>query len=325
MLGIVTPTFNRKHKTYKFLECLERQTFEDFKLFIVDSGSTDGTVDAVQAGNWSFDVEVIVVSSDKFWTGATNAGVKKALAEGVTSVMTLNDDAVFSIDYLASMLELAERFQLQILTSRIDYLNKKKIWMLGSENNWRKGKLFYSLFHGMNPQFLPICYGTYDVVEVQSGCGNGVLIKSTVFHQIGLYDELNCPHYHGDSEFLLRARKAGLNIFSTTKILLCNDYSDFKGIWANGLSDIWKSIRSPHYYPAVSWIVQEYGPSTMASRVKILYYSRLIIAFLVTRRGFEILKGIRVFFGNILIFSRKLILFGLKCIRKSLIHIERRY
>ena len=43
MLFIVTPVFNRKDFTYSFLQSLKKQTYDDFKVIIVDDGSADNT------------------------------------------------------------------------------------------------------------------------------------------------------------------------------------------------------------------------------------------------------------------------------------------
>ena len=43
MIYIILPVHNRKVTTEKFIKSLVAQTYKEFKLILVDDGSTDGT------------------------------------------------------------------------------------------------------------------------------------------------------------------------------------------------------------------------------------------------------------------------------------------
>jgi GT2 family glycosyltransferase len=99
---------------------------------------------------------------------------------------------------------------------------KNTIWALGSKLKFR----------GL-PRFA-LCYKGYTLdevaklnltnpLEVQMICGNGALIPSNCYSEIGLYDQKHFPQYHADSDFCLRARKNGYTIYVDRDVILFND------------------------------------------------------------------------------------------------------
>lgn len=101
MIYIITPVFNRKAFTEKYLEALDKQTNKNFKTIIVDDGSRDGTSDMIKE---KFpEVILLKEKGDLWWAEATNIGVKYAISQGADYIMTLNDDTVPYKDYIEKM------------------------------------------------------------------------------------------------------------------------------------------------------------------------------------------------------------------------------
>jgi len=46
---ILLPVHNRKEITEKFINCLNRQTFNNYQLVLIDDGCIDGTVDMIKS------------------------------------------------------------------------------------------------------------------------------------------------------------------------------------------------------------------------------------------------------------------------------------
>jgi len=62
-----------------------------------------------------------------------------------------------------------------------------------------------------------------NVLSVDWFCGQGVLVPRVVFDKIGLFDANAFPQYHGDSDFALRAKKAGFSILVHPELRVWND------------------------------------------------------------------------------------------------------
>ena len=75
---VVIPSFNALAVTRSCLVDLTDQTYPNIKVILSDSGSTDGTCEAV-AQEFPH-VVVVHRNPDWWWTKATNEGVKYALS-----------------------------------------------------------------------------------------------------------------------------------------------------------------------------------------------------------------------------------------------------
>ncbi|MEO1590170.1 MAG: glycosyltransferase family 2 protein [Cyanobacteria bacterium J06632_22] len=223
-VAAVIPVRNRQALTLRFLTALSQQTYPNLTAFVVDSASTDGTPAAVRRDFPQ--VRVIEVCDRNYWTGATNHGVRAALTEGFEFILTINDDAVIPLDHIERLVGRATQYQLNILGNRIDYLSQPGlIWSLGTQINWNRPKMITLRYQDYRAEHLPPSVQAADILPVDTLPGNGVLIHRSVFEAIGLYNAGLLPHYHGDSELLLRARQAGFQSFVAPDVILLNDFS----------------------------------------------------------------------------------------------------
>lgn len=224
-VAAIIPTFNRKHKLARFLDLILAQTYPNVQIIVVDSSSTDGTADLVRLGFPQ--VTLIQVSDREFWTGATNAGVKLALERQVDFILTINDDAIITPEHISKLVNLAQQHQLSILGSRIDYLTPKdRVWSMGTYSDWGTDRFLKIAYNdtdlnAISPEILD-----RELISVDALPGNGVLIRSNIFKQIGLYNSRFCPHYHSDSELIMRAKKTGVQAWIAPQIILKNDFSN---------------------------------------------------------------------------------------------------
>ncbi|GAB3811541.1 hypothetical protein GCM10028895_01770 [Pontibacter rugosus] len=99
MIYIVIPVFNRKNFTRECLKSLEAQTNKEFKVVVVDDGSTDGTAEMLR--DEFPQVDVLFGDGGLFWTASVNLGIQHALKSGADYVMTLNNDLEVSTDFIA--------------------------------------------------------------------------------------------------------------------------------------------------------------------------------------------------------------------------------
>lgn len=224
-VAAIIPTFNRKDKLCRFLELILAQTYPNLQIIVVDSSSTDGTIDLVQKRFPQ--VTLVQVSNRQYWTGATNAGIKVALDRQVDFIFTINDDAIITPDHVEKLVELAERYQLSILGNRIDYLIPVDfVWSLGTYSDWGTDRFLKIAYNDTNIDDVPSGILKKELIAVDALPGNSVLIRSNVFRQVGLYNARFCPHYHGDSEFIMRAKKNGIEAWLSPQIVSINDFGN---------------------------------------------------------------------------------------------------
>ncbi|MGI8932631.1 MAG: glycosyltransferase family 2 protein, partial [Phormidesmis sp.] len=234
-VAAVVPTYNRWPKTQRFLGQFVQQTYADLTTIVVDADSPDGTAREVQ--QHYPDVILLQVSDQQYWAGATNAGVRYALEHGYDYIFTINDDAVVAPDHIQRLIALAQKHSLRIIGNRIDYLEPPhQVWALGTQLVWGTPRFLQLQYVNTLAEDLPADIMAQEILAVDALPGDGVLIHRSVFEQVGLYQAAFLPHYHADSELILRARRSGIEAYVAPHVVLQDDFSaaqkkqDFKRI-----------------------------------------------------------------------------------------------
>ena len=251
MIYIIIPVHNRRHYTQACLKCLSQQNYRDFKIIIVDDGSTDGTAGMITQ-NFP-DVTVLAGDGNLWWTESTNIGIQYAIQDGGINennfILTLNDDLEVKSDYLSSLLSVYETYKPCLVGSAcVDISDPNRLEYAGSKVDliWSGERPLSNLFERNHERAL-----TYSsTIESDSLPGRGVLIPFVVFEKIGFYDSVHFKQYMADIEFSIRAKKSGYRLIvsmasivyghiDATGLQLKPDLS-FRKFW-KGLS----STRSP--------------------------------------------------------------------------------
>ena len=216
---IVIPVFNRLEFTRDCLNSLRKQTYGEFKVIVVDDGSTDGTYQHLK-DNYP---EVIILQGDGnlWWTGATNMGVRKALelsASNEDYILTLNNDLVVIPEYLQELMSVAKQEKPCVVGSvSVNIKDINKVEFAGLKWNkitakYSRPKEFETSYNELSAQHL--------FIETDLLTGRGTLIPIILFKQIGLFDQQNFPHYAADDDFSLRSKKSGYNLLVATKAVV---------------------------------------------------------------------------------------------------------
>lgn len=278
MVGVVTPVRNRRDWTTGFLSRMRDQSYPLIRMYIVDSASTDGTPAAIRSMGAS-EIELIEAPDRFYWTAATNAGVRAALEEGCDYILTLNDDAIVPNDFIENIVRSALDSEAQIVGSVISYADEPaRIWAVGAYNNWESGAFVQTGLANLFEEALLSESQKADrgLIPTNYLCGNGTLVHRSVFERIGLYEEKNLPHYHADSEFTMRAEKAGISRFVALTARLYNRFAlDADGPFSRKNMRFF-SLRSANYARAILYILETYCPAEYRSRAFIFYYGRYL-------------------------------------------------
>ena len=222
MIYIVIAVFNRWNFTKPCLESLQNQTDQNFKVVVVDHGSTDSTSEYIT----EYFPKTILLKGDKsmWWTAATNLGVKYALENGADFILTLNNDLEVAPDYISKLLIASKANSNSIIGSvAVDIDNKNSIVYAGIKwNSW------FAKYHAVEINGLPYKKFSekYEIIETDLLPGRGTLIPTEVFRSIGLFNEKNFPHYMADEDLSLRARKIGFKCFVSTSAVVYSHYQE---------------------------------------------------------------------------------------------------
>jgi len=217
MLYIVIPVFNRKKYTFNCLKSLQEQTYKDFKIVVVDDGSTDGTAEMLQ--NEFPQVIVLKGNGKLFWTAATNMGVKYVLEKGEKSdfILTLNNDLIVNSNYIEALLKTFSKHK-PCLVGALSVNDKKTELIEFAGVKWnrytaKRTVMFQNILYSELIQ-------KHEIIYTDLLPGRGTLIPLEVFDKVGLYDQKYFPHYAADEDFSYQASKKGYNLIVATNCIV---------------------------------------------------------------------------------------------------------
>lgn len=172
------------------------------ELVFVDNASTDGSLEQVRAAYPG--LTVLVNATNVGFGHGINRGIEHALARGADAVLLVNNDVVLGAGMLDQLIDALERQpEIAIAGPRVlDRANPTRVWCAGGRVTWRQN---LSDLIGFGEPDGPAYQGTHPV-DYLAGCA--MLVRRTVFEQVGLFDGAYFA-YHEDLDFCLTARRQG--------------------------------------------------------------------------------------------------------------------
>ena len=200
-VSIVIPVYNQFDYTYNCLQAIYNNSGSiSYEIIVADDCSTDNVkvLEDYVSG-------ITVIHNDtnlKFLRNCNNAA---HYAKG-KYILFLNNDTQVQPDWLEPLVRLMETDEkIGMVGSKLVYPNGQLqeaggiLWKDGSA--WNYG-------HLMNPESSEYCY----VKEVDYISGASVMIKRTLWEEIGGFDERFAPAYYEDTDLAFEVRKHGYKV-----------------------------------------------------------------------------------------------------------------
>jgi GT2 family glycosyltransferase len=222
-IGVVTVTFGSGDVLSDFFKSLDQQTYRNFMLISVDNASTDSTVAQLRAYQ-GFEHIVLANNRNLGVAAGNNQGIRAALDEGCEYVLLVNNDVAFGPELFQQLLDGLSDHTCQMTTPIMYYHDRPDvIWAAGGYFQPWLG--YRCLLIGKGEQDLGQ-YSKPRLVEHTPTCC--VLIKREVFAKVGWMDERYFV-YHDDTDFMLRALKAGQRLYCLPQSKLLHKVSSLAG------------------------------------------------------------------------------------------------
>ncbi|HET7270384.1 MAG TPA: glycosyltransferase family 2 protein [Rubrobacter sp.] len=199
---VVIPNWNGERLLALCLGSLRNQSFTDFETILVDSGSTDGSLDFV-AENFP-DVRTIALGENRGFSGAVNAGIS---ASGTEFVALLNNDTEQDPGWLRALVRAADSHPGSGLfaSKLLDFHDRR--FLDGAGDAMRLSGLPYRLGHGECDR------GRFNTPGYVFGaCAAAALYRRDMLDEVGLFDE-DFVSYCEDGDLSFRAQLAGHRCF----------------------------------------------------------------------------------------------------------------
>ena len=101
-VGIVVINWNGLADTRECLHSLQAIDYANARVFVVDNGS-DNDEGGVLSKEFAGFAEVLRLPENRGFTGGANAGIERALAEGLDYILLLNNDTIVDPAFLTSL------------------------------------------------------------------------------------------------------------------------------------------------------------------------------------------------------------------------------
>lgn len=205
---IIIPNYNGKHFMEPCLASLRNQSFQDFKILVVDNASSDGSVEYMK--DHYPEIEIIALDKNYGFSKAVNVGIQHSKTP---YVILLNNDTTVDSHYVEEMIKAIEH------SPRIFSVSSKMIQMYHPELIDSAGDLYTILGWG-------VCRGSgrpstnyTKPEEIFTACAGAAIYRRSAFNRIGYFDE-NHFAYLEDIDVGYRAKIHGYkNMYCPTALV----------------------------------------------------------------------------------------------------------
>ncbi len=239
---IVTPTFNRVDHLHTFISQLQSQkSVENLKFILVDSGSTDGSIQLIQSMMKSDSrFELVTGKNNWWWARAAHEGLAKALQRATADdiIVLLNDDVRIAEDFIEIGCQLLRQHPKSIWGSalRVDTGETELAVM--------RDLVDFSVYALQNVN-LPEPY-EQDLVS-----GRGAFFPVSVFSDGANIRYKKLPHYLADYDLSSQAKKLGYSLLGSSKLFVASG-SEFGNSHSRNKTLSWKIFATQSAFRLVS-------------------------------------------------------------------------
>ncbi|MBU1200684.1 glycosyltransferase family 2 protein [Patescibacteria group bacterium] len=206
-IGIVILNWNNYRDTQECLRSVDKQTYKNYQVAIVDGNSTDNSTRKLQQEFPQF--KYIYSSADSGYSGGNNLGISYVLGNKVKYVLSINNDVVLDKSCLKELVkELNNNSKAGIVGPRMYSYSEKSIFQLsgGYVNVFRSKPLPKWIKENESSSKKP-----FEVIKLPGAC---IMIRSKIIRSLGMFDE-GFFLYYADTDFQKRISDKGWLQIST--------------------------------------------------------------------------------------------------------------
>ncbi len=197
IVTVVIPNYNGKKFLADCLDSLKKQTYRDFRVLVVDNGSTDGSCEFLR-NNYP-KVDVIELSENTGFANAVNVGIRESNGK---YVFLLNNDTICDQGAIEALVKVLDK------KARVFSVQAKMLKINEPHNIDDAGDFYSAMGWGFaqgkdkdNKLFSKRS-------NIMSACAGAAMYRKDYFDKIGLFDEAHFC-YLEDIDVGYRARLYG--------------------------------------------------------------------------------------------------------------------
>ncbi len=228
LVVVLILSYNGLHLLKDALSSYLFSSYSNLKVVLIDNGSKDKTKDYVKS--FFPDVDLFQINDNKGYSGGFNAGINYVKSKYNPDYFLIsNNDVIIDSDAVNELVKVAEREEkVGFVTGKVyffDYKGRKDI--LQTVGKKFRGKSLIPNHIGSGE----VDKGQYDHVVKLEACDDVyILVSKDVIDLTKGYDE-NFFHENEETDWHLRSKKLGFEIFFSSKAKIWHKLSVTTGGW----------------------------------------------------------------------------------------------
>ena len=231
-ISILILNWNGLHNTIECLRTVEKISYPNCDILVIDNGSTDRSVEHII--NQFPGIKIIENNKNLGYAGGNNIGIRYAIDHGAEYILLLNNDTVVDPQLLKAFLKASQDHpEYAIFNPKVYYYSTPdKIWSLGI--NWNKQSGMF-LFKGDG--LIDDGRLNNEPFEIDYAIGCCLFFDTRVIERIGLFEPKFFLFFE-EYDWCSRARIAGYKCLSVPEAK----------IWHKGSAGFEKESPLMDYY-----------------------------------------------------------------------------
>ncbi len=198
--AVIVVNWNGRHFLDDCLTALEKQTYPNFEVTLVDNGSTDGSVEFVRERFPR--VRLIGLAENVGFAKANNLAIARALNDGAQYVALLNNDTKADERWLEHLVRaMASKSDIGICASKMLRMDDPRV-LDSAGHIFKWGRVFDRGVGEIDTHQYD------DRLDIVGACAGACLYRREMMEEIGLFDE-RFGSYYEDAELSWRAHNRG--------------------------------------------------------------------------------------------------------------------
>ncbi len=263
-VGVIVINYNSADFIDKFCASMRAVEYPDWHLVAVDSGSSDGSADAIAR---AFpDAELTRCADNVGFAAGCNIAIAACQARGFDYALFLNNDVAVTPDFLRRLVDAADTHRRMVVPKILYYDDHSLISTHAGGFDWTLGR-FRDTFGGKPDG--PATSRRRDDLETASFCC--ALVPLGAFRDAGTLDERFFMYYE-ETDFIRRARALGYTLrYEPSSVIYHRESGASGGGWMTPFKQYYATRNRPY-------LVRKHATSRAA-------YAWFTAYFLATRVG----------------------------------------
>ena len=200
-VAVVVLNWNQEVDTADCLTSLSKVEGAPLRVILVDNGSEQESIDRLER---RFpEILMIRLSENRGFAGGNNVGIERALWDGASHILLLNNDTLVHPGFLTPLLEGLTAPGIGVVGPKIYcHPDATRLWFAGGRIDWRTGRQWHlgadEFDHGQRDTPLEVDY-------ITACC---LLAPARVFQEVGGLDERYFIYFE-ETDWNLRVRRLG--------------------------------------------------------------------------------------------------------------------